>query len=378
MHKLRAIWIRLGAMMGGIIGAQHDDEDFAAELESHIAMHTEDGIRAGLSPEEARRQALIRLGGAEQARQTYRERRTLPWLESLIRDAHYALRQLRKSPGFTLTVIVTLALGIGANTAVFTLFDQVLLRMLPVERPKELVRFEWTGSYAGGNNSFGGDRSNYFSYPMYKDLRDQNQVFAGMLAAAKTIVGVSWRNQAEDKDAEIVSGNYFHVLGLKPALGRLMTPQDDTVRNANPVLVLSYDYWKTRFAASRDVVGQTVLINGRSFTILGVAPENFQSAIGGYKPAVFVPISMLDIAMPWLAPYDISNKHHFIWLTLVARLKPVMIVTRRAWRRCGTRCERWNYPFTVRSPRGSRENFSMAHAFMSWTIQQAFRRGAWI
>ncbi|MGP8173553.1 MAG: ABC transporter permease [Terracidiphilus sp.] len=245
-------------------------------------------------------------------------------MNTLLHDLRYAIRQLCKSPGFTATVVVTLALGIGANTAIFTIFDQVLLRMLPVERPKELVRFEWTGSYAGGNNSFGGDRSNYFSYPMYKDLRDQNQVFVGMLTAAKTTVGVSWRNQAENKDAEIVSGNYFQVLGLKPALGRLMTPQDDTVRNANPVLVLSHNYWRARFVASRDVVGQAVLINGHAFTILGVAPENFQSAIGGYKPAVFVPISMSDIAMPWLAPYDISNKHHFIWLTLVARLKPGM------------------------------------------------------
>jgi predicted permease len=248
-------------------------------------------------------------------------------MSTLLQDIRYALRQLRKSPGFTVTVIVTLALGIGANSAVFTLFDQVLLRMLPVERPKELVRFNWTGSFAGGNYSFGGDRSNYFSYPMYKDLRDRNQVFSGMLAADKTSVGISWRNQAENRDAEVVSGNYFQVLGLKPTLGRLLTPQDDTVKNANPVLVLSYDYWRVHFAGARDVVGQTVLINGHAFTILGVAPENFQSAIGGYKPAVFIPLSMSDIALPWLAPYDISNKHHFIWLTLVARLKPEMTMS---------------------------------------------------
>ena len=126
-----------------------------------------------------------------------------------------------------------------------------------------------------------------------------------MLAADRTSVGVSWRNQAENKDAEVVTGNYFQLLGLKPALGRLLTPQDDTAKNANPVVVLSYDYWKTRFAASRDVVGQTVLINGHPFTILGVAPENFDSAIGGYKPGVFIPISMVEIAMPWMAPATI-------------------------------------------------------------------------
>jgi predicted permease len=246
-------------------------------------------------------------------------------MNTLLQDIRYALRQLRKSPAFTLTVIVTLALGIGANAAVFTLFDQVLLRMLPVERPKQLVRFEWSGAFSGSMSSFGGDtpeHHNYFSYPMYKDLRDHNQVFAGMLAADKTGVGVSWRNQAESKDAEVVSGNYFQVLGLQPAAGRLFTQQDDTAKNSNPVLVLSYNYWKTRFGAAKDVVGQTVLINGHTFGILGVAPENFDSAIGGYKPGVFIPMSMVEIAMPWMAPRDDLNSHQSVWLTIVARLKP--------------------------------------------------------
>ena len=243
-------------------------------------------------------------------------------MNTLFQDFSYALRQLRKSPAFTLTVIVTLALGIGANAAVFTLFDRVLLRMLPVERPQELVRFEWKGGFSGSASSFGGDTNNYFSYPMYKDLRDHNQVFQGMLATDKAQVGVSWRNQAESKDAEVVTGNYFQLLGLKPVLGRLLTQQDDTAKNANPVVVLSYGYWKTRFGAAREVVGQSVLINGHAFTILGVAPENFDSAIGGYKPGLFIPISMVEIAMPWMAPRDDLNSHQSIWLTLVARLKP--------------------------------------------------------
>ena len=210
-------------------------------------------------------------------------------MNSLLQDIRYALRQLRKSPAFTITVIVTLALGIGANAAVVTRFDQVLLRMLPVERPKELVRFELSGSFMGTRSSFGGNtpnHTNYFSYPMYKDLRDRNQVFQGILAADKAEVGVSWHNQAESMDAEVVTGNYFQLLGLKPAAGRLFTSQDDTAKNANPVLVLSYSYWRTRFGAASDVAGQTVLVNGHSFTILGVAPENFDSAIGGYKPGV--------------------------------------------------------------------------------------------
>jgi putative ABC transport system permease protein len=243
-------------------------------------------------------------------------------MQTLLQNLRFAIRQLRKSPGFALTVVLTLALGIGANAAVFTLFDQVLLRMLPVQRPKELVRFQWTGGFSGTASSFGGDLENYFSYPMYKDLRDQNQVFSGMLAADRTNLAISWHNQAEDEDAELVSGNYFELLGLKPALGRLLTPQDDTAKNANPVLVLGYDYWKTRFASARDVVGQTVLIGGNPFTVLGVAPANFQSAIGGYKPAAFLPISMVEVAIPMTIPRDNLNNHQSLWLTLVGRLKP--------------------------------------------------------
>lgn len=243
-------------------------------------------------------------------------------MQSLLQNLRYALRQLRKSPGFTLTVVLTLALGIGANAAVFTLFDQVLLRMLPVQQPQQLVRFEWTGDFSGSASSFGGGIKNYFSYPMYKDLRDQNQVFSGILAADKTSVGISWNNQAENEDAEIVSGNYFDLLGLQPALGRLLNQQDDTAKNANPQLVLSYAYWKSHFNASPSVIGQAVNVNGHPFTIVGVAPENFQTAIGGYKPAVFLPISMSDVAMPWRAPLDSLNNHRAVWLTLVARLKP--------------------------------------------------------
>jgi predicted permease len=239
-----------------------------------------------------------------------------------IQNIRYAMRQISRAPGFGATVIVTLALGIGANAAIFTIFDQVLLRMLPVEKPKELVRFNWTGSFSGSRSSFGGDSGDYFSYPMYKDLRDRNSAFSGMLAADRAGVGISWHNQAENEDAEIVSGNYFDVLGLHPAIGRLLNAEDDTTKNANPVLVLGYGYWKTHFSAANDIAGQTLLVNGHPFTILGVAPEGFHSAIDSYVPKVYIPVNMVEVAAPWMVADDELNSHKSIWLTLIARLKP--------------------------------------------------------
>ena len=240
----------------------------------------------------------------------------------MLSDLRYALRQLRKAPGFAVTAIVTLALGIGATTAIFTLFDQVLLRVLPVAEPEQLVRMEWHGSFSGSMSDFGGDVGNYYSYPMYKDLRDKNQVFSGMLAAVKANLGVTWHNAAEDKDAELVTGNYFELLGLRPFTGRLFTAADETQKNANPVAVLSFDYWKTHFGADRSVVGQTVRINGFPFLIVGVAPENFLTAIGGYRPGLFLPVTMVDEAMPWAAPGHRLDNHLNLWLTIVARRKP--------------------------------------------------------
>ena len=243
-------------------------------------------------------------------------------MHKFIQDFRYAIRQLMRSPGFAATVIVTLALGIGANAAIFTIFDQVLLRTLPVQKPKELVRFEWTGGFSGSMSAFGGDGKDYFSYPMYKDLRERNSAFTGILAAVRNGVGVSWHDQAENKDCEIVSGNYFELLGLQPSVGRLFSSADESAKNGSPIVVLSYDYWKTRFDASANVVGQSLLINGHPFTIVGVAPQGFHSAIDGYTPGVFLPITMSEIAMPWTAPRDDMHNHQSVWLTLIARLKP--------------------------------------------------------
>jgi predicted permease len=292
------------------------------ELRSHLEMRMEDNVAQGMPEEEARRDALLRFGNPVVAKERVAAMDLTLSLESIWRDLRYGVRQLVRMPGFAVTAVLTLALGIGATSAIFTLFDQVLLRMLPVDRPQELVRFEWRGSFSGSFFAEGGDVGDYFSYPMYKDLRDQNQVFSGVLAAMRTKLGVSWHDQAEEKDTELVSGNYFQVLGLRPALGRLFTAADETANDANAVVVLSYDYWRTRFAASRDVIGQKVLINGHPFGIVGVAPESFQSAIGGYRPGVFLPVTMADIAIPPMAAQHMLENRQSIWLTLVARLKP--------------------------------------------------------
>ena len=143
-----------------------------------------------------------------------------------------------------------------------------------------------------------------------------------MIAADHASSGISWHNQAENEDTEVVTGNYFQVLGLRPALGRLLTPQDDTAKNANPVAVFSYDYWKSRFAAHAMSSARPFSSTDTSFTIVGVAPHNFETAIGGYRPGLFVPISMSELIIPAFAPRDNLNSHQSVWLTLVGRLKP--------------------------------------------------------
>ena len=148
-------------------------------------------------------------------------------MHDIFQNLRYATRQLLKSPGFAIVAVLTLALGIGANTAIFTLLDQALLRTLPVSHPEQLVRLRYFGSNTGRIHAFGGDSHDYFSYPMYRDLRDKNQVFAGMLANVEVQVGVQWNNQSDLAPAEMVSGNYFDVLGIRPAMGRLLLPSDD-------------------------------------------------------------------------------------------------------------------------------------------------------
>jgi putative ABC transport system permease protein len=240
-------------------------------------------------------------------------------MESLLQDVRYALRMLRKSPGFAAIAVITLALGIGANTAIFTLFDQVLLRRLPVRDPQQLVQLHSSGSDTGRTSSRSHDHGDYFSYPMYHDLRDRNTVFSGMLATFSRQVGVQWHNQPELANAELVSGNYFDVLGVQPATGRLLLQSDDVTQNANPVAVLSFGYWQRRFGADPGILNQAILINGHPFTVVGVVSPGFRSVVVGDAPDMFVPMMMKpEITPGW---NDLDN-HRSKWLNVFARLSP--------------------------------------------------------
>jgi len=240
-------------------------------------------------------------------------------METLLQNVRYALRQLRKYPGFTAVAVLTLAIGIGANAAIFSLVDQVLLKQLPVSEPDRLVQLKFAGSDTGHTDSYGGDDRLYFSYPMYRDLRDQNSVFSGMLGMFPNKVGIQWKNSSSLVNSELVSGNYFSLLGVKPALGRLFMPEDSATRGASPLVVLSYRYWTQHFASEPTVLNQGVLINGNPFTIIGVVQPGFNSVIGGTIPDIFVPITM----KPQMTPgWDELEDRRSKWLSIVARLKP--------------------------------------------------------
>jgi putative ABC transport system permease protein len=240
-------------------------------------------------------------------------------MPTFVQDLQFALRQMRRAPGFVLTAVSTLALGVGANTAVYSLLDQALLRALPVRSPEQLVVLSAPGkAWEGhtGDRGAGADKS--FSYPMYRDLRDQAKVFDGLIATTQASVGITYNRVSEPGDAELVSGNYFSVLGVRPALGRLLTPADDSAPGANPVAVLSYRYWASHLGSDPRLLGQTVALNGHAFDVIGIAPRDFQSAVWGEMPDVFVPMSMLDVVIPGKGKR--LSDHTDRWLNVIGRL----------------------------------------------------------
>ena len=231
-----------------------------------------------------------------------------------------ALRTLFKTPFVTAVAVLSLALGIGANAAIFSLFNQMLLRPLPVPEPGRLVNL--AGSYPNpGSQSctMAGGCETLFSYPMFRDLEKGQKVFTGIAAHRTLGVNLAFRKQTLNAEGMYVSGSYFPVLELRPVIGRLIGPSDDQTVGANPVVVLDHSYWETRLASDPSVVGQSIVINGQPFTILGVAPRGFNGTTLGAKPQVYVPISMRAVLEPGFNGFERRTSY---WIYLFARLKP--------------------------------------------------------
>ena len=301
------------------LGKQRAEVD--AEIQFHLERQMEVNLAAGLSPAEAQRQAAVGFGGRERTREQCREQRPSWRFESLGRDLRYGMRGLWRNPGFAVIALLTLALAIGANSTVFSLLSQALMRALPVQDPERLVVLSFAGGAPGHTQSEGGNTPGHhyeFSYPMFRDLRDKSTVLSGLIAAAPVAIGVVWNDHAEALSGEMVTGNYFETLGVKPALGRLFVSSDETTEGANPVAVLSFDYWRTHLAET-PVQGKTLLINGTPFTIVGVAAPGFHSVVWGRMPEVYVPITMQRTVEP---DWNYLNDRQAYWINLTGRLRP--------------------------------------------------------
>jgi predicted permease len=301
MRKLRALWMRLVGKFGGAA-----DEDFAAELDSHLQMHIEDNLRVGMTPEQARRDAVIKLGGLEQARQAYRERQGLPWFDMLWQDIRFGLRMLLKSPGFTVVAVLTLALGIGANTALFSVVNGVLLNPLPYLHPEELVTV-----HASKPNFSEGS----ISYPNFRDWQRDNKTLAALAVSRGTGYSLTGMGDAEEQRAELVSSDFFSLLGVKPILGRLFAPGEDEI-GREPLVIISEGFWQRKFGSRPDVLGRVLTLDGRNYTIVGVLPANFNLAVSNFRTCdIYVPIGQFQNPA-------LNNRFAPLGIHGIARLKP--------------------------------------------------------
>ncbi len=266
MRTLRA-WIH---RVRGVFAASAADDEFARELESHLQMHVDDCLHAGMRPDEARRAARLALGGVEATKDAYRDRRGLPMIETVIRDIRYGARVLRKSPGFSLAAVLILGLGIGSNTAIFSVVNAVVLRPLPFGDPARIMRV-W---HTPPREQFSGQPIFAVSPANYLDWRSQNHVFERMAAYGQRRFNLTGQGQPDAVDVAVVTGDFFGILDVKPIAGRLIEPEDEQPGREH-VLVLNETWWQTRFGGAHDVVGRQVMLSGTPYTIIGVLPRRF-------------------------------------------------------------------------------------------------------
>jgi predicted permease len=309
-------------------------EKLASELEEemrlHLEMKVQDYLDAGMNPEEARYAALRQFGNITKLKEESREMWGFRSLEALIQDLRYGTRMIRKYPGFTAIAVLSLALGIGANTAIFSMIDAILLKMLPVKDPKELVLLEWhSGSKFParsliGNISIDGEngpsKSTSFSYPAFEQFRNQSGSFKNIFAFADVYqLNASIEGHAELIRGQVVSGNYYSGLGLNAQIGRIITDQDDKSAGSEPVAVLSYRFWQSRFGGDLSTIGKTIFLNGNPFTIIGVTPQKFSGTLDiGNSPDISVPMAMQAMVMPG---GSLLNDLDTWWVQIMGRLK---------------------------------------------------------
>ena len=304
--KLLLNWFRLRRL----------ESDLDRELKYHIDRRVSDLMLSGLPEQEARRQATLELGGIMQVQEEVRDIWLTRWLRDFAYDLRFSARSFLRSPSFTATAVLSLALGIGATTAIYSLLDQVVRRALPVHEPERLVLIDWKGDQATVN-AFGS--YNLMSYPICRDLQMQERFFEGVLCRAATTISLSTGGEHRLATAEIVSGAYFSVLGVNPALGRLLTMDDDQVPGASPVVVLSYDFWKTQLAGAQDVVGRKMLVNQHPMTVVGVAAPAFRGIDVGEVPSLWIPATMSAQAIPG---FDRMLDRRTKWMQVLGRLRP--------------------------------------------------------
>jgi predicted permease len=300
-------------------GRRRDDE-IREELAFHLEEDEADRVETGASADAAKRAARLDLGNATLHAEDTRAVWISRVVERIAQDLRYALRRMRRSPVFSIVAIASLAIGIGANTVVFSLFNEVLLRPLSVPDPAALVNLSVPGPHFGSVScNQAGSCDSVFSYPMFRDLERQQTVLTGLAGYWLFGANLAYGGQTLSGRGAMVSSSYFSVLQLAPTLGRLIGPDDDRAPDGTAVVVLSYAYWVDRFGAAPDVIGKTMTVNGQTMTIVGVGPRNFSGTTVGSVAQVFAPITMRSRLEP---PFDSFNDRRWYWVYAFGRLKP--------------------------------------------------------